>query len=94
MSQTLHVALTIAEILALVIAVAVYLIVFARQLGSVSDITGQANARVRAAEEQLRELGTAAAEINSTLEEIHTALSPLAEKAASRAVSSSSEGRR
>ena len=86
MSQTLHIALTIVEILALVIAVAVYLIVFARQLGSITDTTGQANARIRAAEEELRELGIAAAEVNATLEELHTALAPLAEKAASRAV--------
>jgi hypothetical protein len=86
MSQTLHVALTIVEILALVIGVAVYLVIFARQLGSISDTTGRATARVRAAEEQVRELGTAAAEVNSTLEELHEALSPLAKKAASRAV--------
>lgn len=86
MSQTLHVALTIVEILALVIVVAVYLIVFARQLGSISDTTGQATARIRAAEDEIRELGMAAAEVNGTLEELHTALSPLAEKAAGRAV--------
>lgn len=86
MSQTLHIALTIVEILALVIAVAVYLIVFARQLGSISDTTGQATARIRAAEDELRELGMAAAEVNGTLEELHTALSPLPEKAAGRAV--------
>lgn len=86
MSQTLHIALTIVEILALVIAVAVYLVVFARQLGSITNTTGQANARIRAAEEELRELGIAAAEVNATLEELHTALAPLAEKAASRAV--------
>ncbi len=86
MSQGLHVALTVVEILALVIAVAVYLIIFARQLGSISDSAWQASVRVRATEEQLRELGTAAAEINSTLDELHVALSPVAEKAASQAV--------
>ncbi|MBA3370099.1 MAG: hypothetical protein H0T96_01390 [Thermoleophilaceae bacterium] len=86
MSQGLHVALTVVEILALVIAVAVYLIIFARQLGSISESAWQASVRLRATEEQLRELGTAAAEINSTLDELHVALSPVAEKAASQAV--------
>ncbi len=86
MSQGLHVALTVVEILALVIAVAVYLVIFARQLGSISDSAWHASVLVRATEEQLRELGTAAAEINSTLDELHVALSPVAEKAASQAV--------
>lgn len=81
MNALLHTVLTVAEILLLVIGVAIYLIVFASQLRAIADSTSRLAERIRTTEQRLRDLGPAAAEVNSTLGELRTVIPPVAEKA-------------
>lgn len=73
--------LTVVEILALVIALAIYLIIFARQLRAISDSIWGLNTRIQSTEQRLRDLGPAAAEVNSALADLRSRLAPVAEKA-------------
>ena len=81
MSALLHIVLTVVEILALVIALAVYLVILARQLRAVADTISQLGVRVRATEQRLRDLGPAAGEVNAALEDLRSGLRPVSEKA-------------
>lgn len=81
MSATVQTILTVVEILLLVAGLAVFLIIFSGQLRAISGTLWQVTGRVRTTEQRLRDLGPAAAEVNSTLGELRTVIPPVAEKA-------------
>ena len=76
MSGFVQTVLTVVEILALVIALAVYLVILARQLRAISDSVWGLNT-----EQRLRDLGPAAAEVNSALADLRSRLAPVTDKA-------------
>ena len=77
----LLVMLTVLEVALLVAVLAIYLISIERRLGSISKILGKVAFGVRAVNTQTATVGPSVTKLNSTLQEIETALGPLAEKA-------------
>ena len=70
MSQTLLVVLSVVEIVALVIVLAIYLLVIARQLRGISSTLAEVAWGARAVERQLRAVRSNIAQINAALGDI------------------------
>jgi len=77
----LLVILTVAEVLLVVVVLAVYVINLTRELRSISTVLGKVAFGVRAVETQTGAIGPAVTRINGTLGDIEQALGPIAEKA-------------
>lgn len=77
----LLVILTVLEVVLLVAVLVMYLISIGRGLGSISKILGKVAFGVRAVNSQTSTVGPSVTKLNSTLQEIETALGPLADKA-------------
>lgn len=84
---TLLVVLTVAEIVVVVLVLAVYVIAVTRELRSISTTLGKVAFGVRAVESQTGVIGPSVVRINKTLGEIEAALGPIAEKAERAAAS-------
>jgi uncharacterized protein YoxC len=81
MSVTLLVTLTVLEILALVIVLAIFLVKITRHLRSTADTLAKVTFGVRAVESQVGVVGPGVTKVNQTLEEIVGALPGIAGKA-------------
>lgn len=81
MSTTLLVTLTVIEIVALVVVLAIYLIALARHFRSIANTLAKLTFGVRAVEQQVGVIGPGVTKVNQTLEEIAGALPAIAEKA-------------
>lgn len=81
MSFRLLVTLTVVEIVALVVVLAIYLIVIARQLRSISANLAKVTFGVRAVEQQCLTIEPAVTKVNQTLTEMAGVLPSLAQKA-------------
>lgn len=81
MSPTMLITLTVVEIVALVVVLAIYLIKVARHLRSIADTLAKVTFGVRAVESQVGVVGPGVTKINKTLEEIAAALPGVAGKA-------------
>lgn len=79
------VTLTVLEIVALVLALAVYLVLISKHLRSIASTLAKVTFGVRAVEQQVSTIGPGVGQINSTLEEIARVLPGLAQKADSLA---------
>jgi hypothetical protein len=80
MSETIFILLTAVEVVALVAVLAVYLILLASGLRSISTVLASVNWGVRAVERQLSAVPPAVREVNWALEEIAATLPRLAER--------------
>ena len=81
MSTRLLVTLTVLEILALVLALAVYLIMVAKRLRSIAATLAKVTFGVRAVEQQVSVIGPGVNQMNGTLEELSRVLPGLADRA-------------
>ena len=70
MSESLLTVLTVAEILALVIVLAIYLLIVGRQLRSISATLAEVAWGARAVERQLRAVGSNIGQVNAALTDI------------------------
>jgi uncharacterized protein YoxC len=70
MSESLLTVLTVAEILALVIVLAIYLLIVGRQLRSISATLAEVAWGARAVERQLRAVRSNIGQVNSALTDI------------------------
>jgi hypothetical protein len=78
---TALVIFTVVEVVLVVTVLAVYLILLARRLLTITRYLGKIAFGVRAVNSQTTPIGPSVLRINSTLNEIEAALGPLAEKA-------------
>ena len=81
MSKGLLTFLTVAEILALVIVLALYLIIVAKQLRSIASTLAEVTWGARAVERQLRAVDSNINQMNFALEEVAQTLPSAVEKA-------------
>lgn len=81
MSVTLLIVLTVVEIVALVVVLAIYLAQVAKHLRSIGASLAKVTFGVRAVERQVSVIGPGVGKVNQTLEEIAGALPGIAEKA-------------
>lgn len=81
MSQEMLVILTIVEIVALVVVLALFLILIERRLRSIADTLGHVARGASTIESHVRQVGPGAGQINKTLGEIVGALPGIAQKA-------------
>lgn len=70
MSESLLTVLTVAEILALVIVLAIYLLIIGRQLRSISSTLAEVAWGARAVERQLRAVRSNIGQVNAALTDI------------------------
>ena len=81
MSKGLLTFLTVAEILALVIVLALYLIIVAKQLRSIAATLAEVTWGARAVERQLRAVDSNIGQMNFALEEVAQVLPSVVQKA-------------
>jgi uncharacterized protein YoxC len=81
MSEGLMTVLTVVEILALVVVLAIYLLVVASQLRSISSTLAEVDWGARAVERQLRAVRSNVNQVNWALEEIAETLPGVVDKA-------------
>jgi uncharacterized protein YoxC len=81
MSKDLLIICTVAEIVALIVVLALYLIVVAKQLRSISSTLSEVTWGARAVERQLRATRSNIGQINWALEDVAAVLPELADKA-------------
>ena len=70
MSESLLTVLTVVEIVALVVILAIYLLIVGRQLRSISATLAEVNWGARAVERQLKAVGSNIGQINGALGDI------------------------
>jgi uncharacterized protein YoxC len=81
MSKTLLILCSVAEIVGLIVVLAIYLIVVARQLRSIAATLSEVTWGARAVERQLRAVRSNIGQINWALEDIAAVLPDVADKA-------------
>lgn len=81
MSQGLLTVLTVVEIVALVVVLAIYLLIVAKQLRSIAATLAEVTWGARAVERQLRAVRSNIAQVNWALEEVSETLPHVVEKA-------------
>ena len=81
MSETLLTVLSVVEVVALVVVLAIGLLIVARQLRSIASTLAEVNWGARAVERQLRASGPNVRQVNMVLEEIAGTLPSVVEKA-------------
>jgi uncharacterized protein YoxC len=81
MSKGLLTFLTVVEILALVIILAIYLLVVAKQLRSIANTLSEVTWGARAVEKQLRAVDSNIGQMNQALEDIAVTLPQAVQKA-------------
>ncbi len=81
MSEPLLIVLTVAEAVALVVVLAIYLLVVARRLRSISQTLARVAFGVRAVERQLGAVRPGMAEVNFALEQLADLMPVVAERA-------------
>lgn len=81
MSAGLLTFLTVVEIVALVVVLAIYLIVVAKQLRSIASTLAEVTWGARAVERQLQAVGSNVGQMNSALEDIAATLPSVVDKA-------------
>ncbi len=84
MSEGLMTFLSVVEVLALVIVLAIYLLVVASQLRSIASTLAEVTWGARAVERQLRALDSNVGQINWALEEVAQTLPGVVDKAERR----------
>ncbi len=84
MSQGLLTVLTVVEIVALVVVLAIYLLIVAKQLRSIASTLAEVTWGARAVERQLRAVRSNIGQINWALEEVSETLPHVVEKAERR----------
>jgi hypothetical protein len=83
MSQNLLIVLSVVEIVALVVVLAIYLLIVARQLRQIASILAEVTWGARAVERQLLATRSNVGQINWALEDAATVLPGIVEKAES-----------
>lgn len=81
MSKGLLTILTVAEIVALVVILAIYLLIVAKQLRSIAATLSEVTWGARAVERQLRAVRSNVSQINWALEEVAATLPSVVDKA-------------